>query len=102
MRMLAQIDHACTRLAYLLNRTVMLLTPSCRWVWCNQKKGAQLVVLEGKRRNVWESVWSDSCLDLHLMSSGAARAMVHAWLLNIRAVVFEGRELPKLLRCGFI
>ncbi|XP_062143659.1 pentatricopeptide repeat-containing protein GUN1, chloroplastic [Alnus glutinosa] len=62
-----------------------------------QKKGAQLVVLEGKRRNVWESVWSDSCLDLHLMSSGAARAMVHAWLLNIRAVVFEGRELPKLL-----
>lgn len=62
-----------------------------------QKKGAQLVVLEGKRRNVWESVWSDSCLDLHLMSSGAARAMVHAWLLNIRSVVFEGRELPKLL-----
>lgn len=62
-----------------------------------QKKGAELVVLEGKRRNVWESVWSDSCLDLHLMSSGAARAMVHAWLLNIRAIVFEGRELPKLL-----
>ncbi|XP_065636754.1 pentatricopeptide repeat-containing protein GUN1, chloroplastic [Quercus suber] len=62
-----------------------------------QKKGAQLVVLEGKRRNVWESVWSDSCLDLHLMSSGAARAMVHAWLLNIRSIVFEGRELPKLL-----
>ncbi|KAG2693298.1 hypothetical protein I3760_08G089700 [Carya illinoinensis] len=62
-----------------------------------QKKGAQLVVLEGKRRNVWESTFTDSCLDLHLMSSGAARAMVHAWLLNIRAVVFEGRELPKLL-----
>ena len=57
-------------------------------------------MLEGKRRNVWESVWSDSCLDLHLMSSGAARAMVHAWLLNIRAVVYEGRELPKLLRYG--
>ncbi|KAI9082537.1 hypothetical protein K1719_035406 [Acacia pycnantha] len=62
-----------------------------------QKRGAQLVVLEGKRRNVWESVWSDSCLDLHLMSCGAACAMVHAWLLNIRSVVFEGRELPKLL-----
>ncbi|KAJ0053848.1 hypothetical protein Pint_00842 [Pistacia integerrima] len=62
-----------------------------------QKRGAQLVVLEGKRRQVWENVWSDSCLDLHLMSSGAARAMVHAWLLNIRAVVFEGHELPKLL-----
>ncbi|XP_028771035.1 pentatricopeptide repeat-containing protein At2g31400, chloroplastic isoform X1 [Neltuma alba] len=62
-----------------------------------QKRGAQLVVLEGKRRNVWESVWSDSCLDLHLMSCGAACAMVHAWLLNIRSVVYEGRELPKLL-----
>lgn len=55
-------------------------------------------MLEGKRRQVWENMWSDSCLDLHLMSSGAARAMVHAWLLNIRAVVFEGHELPKLLR----
>lgn len=62
-----------------------------------QKQGAQLVVLEGKRRQVWENTWSDSCLDLHLMSSGAARAMVHAWLLNIRSVVFEGHELPKLL-----
>ncbi|KAJ9187888.1 hypothetical protein P3X46_003302 [Hevea brasiliensis] len=62
-----------------------------------QKRGAQLVVLEGKRRQVWENVWTDSCLDLHLMSSGAARAMVHAWLLNIRSIVFEGRELPKLL-----
>uniref|UniRef100_A0A7N0VGN9 Smr domain-containing protein n=1 Tax=Kalanchoe fedtschenkoi TaxID=63787 RepID=A0A7N0VGN9_KALFE len=62
-----------------------------------QKQGAQLVVLEGKRRHVWENLWSDSCLDLHLMSSGAARAMVHAWLLNIRSIVFEGHELPKLL-----
>ncbi|MBA0863068.1 hypothetical protein Goshw_016323 [Gossypium schwendimanii] len=62
-----------------------------------QKRGAQLVVLEGKRRQVWENVWSNSCLDLHLMSSGAARAMVHAWLLNIRSIVFEGHELPKLL-----
>ncbi|KAH9786837.1 pentatricopeptide repeat-containing protein [Citrus sinensis] len=63
-----------------------------------QKRGAQLVVLEGKRRQVWENVWSESCLDLHLMSSGAARAMVHAWLLNIHSIVFEGHELPKLLR----
>lgn len=63
-----------------------------------QKRGAQLVVLEGKRRQVWENTWSTSCLDLHLMSSGAARAMVHAWLMNIRSIVFEGHELPKLLR----
>ncbi|KAF2309702.1 hypothetical protein GH714_004669 [Hevea brasiliensis] len=62
-----------------------------------QKRGALLVVLEGKRRQVWENVWSDSCLDLHLMSSGAARAMVHAWLLNIRSIVFDGHKLPKLL-----
>ncbi|VFQ68669.1 unnamed protein product [Cuscuta campestris] len=62
-----------------------------------QRRGAQLVVLEGKRRNVWGNTWSNSCLDLHLMSSGAARAMVHAWLLSIRSVVFEGRELPKWL-----
>lgn len=62
-----------------------------------QKRGAQLVVLEGKRRKVWETLWSDSCLDLHLMSSGAARAMVHAWLLGIHSVVFNGHQLPKLL-----
>lgn len=62
-----------------------------------QKRGAQLVVLEGKRRQVWENTWSDSCLDLHLMSSGAARAMVHAWLLNICSIVYEGHELPSLL-----
>nr|GME14191.1 pentatricopeptide repeat-containing protein At2g31400, chloroplastic [Ipomoea batatas] len=62
-----------------------------------QRRGAQLVVLEGKRRNVWENTWSNSCLDLHLMSSGAARAMVHAWLLSIRTIVFEGNELPKWL-----
>ncbi|CAH8320099.1 unnamed protein product [Eruca vesicaria subsp. sativa] len=62
-----------------------------------QKRGAQLVALEGRSRQVWENVWSESCLDLHLMSSGAARAMVHAWLLNIRSIVYEGHELPKLL-----
>ncbi|KAL4202411.1 hypothetical protein AMTRI_Chr02g220890 [Amborella trichopoda] len=62
-----------------------------------QRRGAQLVVMEGKRRQVWENVWCESCLDLHLMSAGAAQAMVHAWLLTIRSVVFEGHELPKLL-----
>ncbi|MQL78539.1 hypothetical protein Taro_010972 [Colocasia esculenta] len=62
-----------------------------------QRRGTQLVVFEGRRRNVWENTWSDSCLDLHLMSSGAAQAMVHAWLLDIRSTVFEGRELPDLL-----
>ncbi|XWS46542.1 hypothetical protein CRYUN_Cryun14cG0076700 [Craigia yunnanensis] len=62
-----------------------------------QKRGAQLVVLEGRHQQVWENVWSNSFLDLHLMSSGAARAMVHAWLLNIRSIVVEGHELPKLL-----
>ncbi|XP_060174659.1 pentatricopeptide repeat-containing protein GUN1, chloroplastic [Lycium barbarum] len=62
-----------------------------------QKEGAQLVVLEGKRSEVWENTWSTSCLDLHLMSSGAACAMVHAWLLSIRSIVFGGHELPKML-----
>ncbi|KAJ8535742.1 hypothetical protein K7X08_023462 [Anisodus acutangulus] len=62
-----------------------------------QKEGAQLVVLEGKRSEVWEHTWSTSCLDLHLMSSGAACAMVHAWLLSIRSIVFGGHELPKML-----
>lgn len=56
------------------------------------------MVLEGKRRHVWENMWSNSCLDLHLMSSGAACAMVHAWLFNIWSIVFEGHELPQLLR----
>ncbi|KAK1315519.1 Pentatricopeptide repeat-containing protein [Acorus calamus] len=65
-----------------------------------QRRGAQQVVLEGKRRQVWENVWCDSCLDLHLMSSGAAQAMVHAWLLEIRSIIFEGHELPKLMRVG--
>lgn len=55
-------------------------------------------MLEGKHRQVWENAWQDSCLDLHLMSTGAAQAMVHAWLLTIRSVVFEGHELPRLLR----
>ncbi|KAJ4891395.1 hypothetical protein Rs2_31143 [Raphanus sativus] len=62
-----------------------------------QKRGAQLVALEGRSRQVWENVWSTSCLDLHLMSSGAASSMVHAWLLNIRSIVYEGHELPKVM-----
>ncbi|CAA7388393.1 unnamed protein product [Spirodela intermedia] len=62
-----------------------------------QRRGTQLVVFEGRQRKVWENTWSDSCLDLHLMSSGAAQAMVHAWLLNIRSIVSEDRELPDLL-----
>lgn len=62
-----------------------------------QKRGAQQVVLEGVQRQVWENAWSEFCLDLHLMSSGAAQAMVHAWLLGVRTIVFEGRELPEFL-----
>jgi len=56
------------------------------------------VVLEGVQRQVWENAWSEFCLDLHLMSSGAAQAMVHAWLLSVRSIVSEGRELPEFLR----
>lgn len=56
------------------------------------------MVLEGVQRQVWESAWSEFCLDLHLMSTGAAQAMVHAWLLSVRSIVFEGRELPEFLR----
>lgn len=62
-----------------------------------QRQGAQLVVLEGKRRHVWENAWRESCLDLHLMSAGAAQAMLLAWLLSIRSILFEGRQLPRLL-----
>ncbi|KAJ6848191.1 pentatricopeptide repeat-containing protein, chloroplastic [Iris pallida] len=62
-----------------------------------QKRGAQQVVLEGVQRQVWENAWSEFSLDLHLMSSGAAQAMVHAWLLNVHSIVFQGRELPSIL-----
>lgn len=66
-----------------------------------QREGARNIVLEARRRRVWVQAWQMSqhqcCLDLHLMSVGAAQAMLHAWLLNIRAFVFEGHELPKLL-----
>lgn len=62
-----------------------------------QRRGAQLVVLEGKHRHVWENAWRECCLDLHLMSAGAAQAMLFAWLLSIRSILFEGRQLPRLL-----
>lgn len=62
-----------------------------------QRQGAQQVVLEGVNRRVWENTWGDFCLDLHLMSCGAAQAMVHAWLLNVRSIVFEGRAMPEFL-----
>jgi hypothetical protein len=63
-----------------------------------QRQGAQLVVLEGVNRRVWENTWSEFCLDLHLMSCGAAQALVHAWLLNVRSIVFAGRAMPEFLR----
>lgn len=66
-----------------------------------QRQGAQRVILEARRRHIWVLAWQTSqqqyCLDLHSMSVGAAQAMLHAWLLNIRSIVFEGYELPKLL-----
>ncbi|KAK7340727.1 hypothetical protein VNO77_21438 [Canavalia gladiata] len=62
-----------------------------------QKLGAKLIVLDGRDRNVWKGVWSASCLDLHLMSCGAACAMVHAWLLDMRSTVFKGNDPPQIL-----
>ncbi|KEH21773.1 genomes uncoupled protein [Medicago truncatula] len=62
-----------------------------------QRRGAEMVVTEGRRRNVWKGEWSISCLDLHLMSCGAACAMVHSWLLNMHSTLFEGSELPKIV-----
>jgi hypothetical protein len=60
-----------------------------------------MVAIEGRRRNVWKGKWSNSCLDLHLMSVGAACAMVHAWLLNLHSTVFKGSKLPKTVRYEF-
>ncbi|CAI8592010.1 unnamed protein product [Vicia faba] len=62
-----------------------------------QRRGAQMVVIEGKNRNVWKGEWSISCLDLHLMSCGAGSAMVHDWLLNMHRTLFQGSELPKIV-----
>lgn len=36
------------------------------------------------------------------MSCGAAQAMVHAWLLNVRSIVFEGRAMPEFLRYSML
>ncbi|KAG2296753.1 hypothetical protein Bca52824_043422 [Brassica carinata] len=50
-------------------------------------------IVKAKSRQVWENVWSKSCLNLHIMFSGAACQMVHVWLLNIRSIVCEGSIL---------
>lgn len=67
-----------------------------------QREGAQKVVVAAKRRQVWENAWWRSeqqfCLDLHLMSVGAAQAMLHVWLLDLRDLVWEGHDLPRVLR----
>jgi len=66
-----------------------------------QREGAQKVVVAAKRRQVWENAWWRSeqqfCLDLHLMSVGAAQAMLHVWLLDLRDLVWEGHDLPRVL-----
>ncbi|KAG4937553.1 hypothetical protein JHK85_052472 [Glycine max] len=62
-----------------------------------QKLGAQTVVIEGRNRNVWKGGWSTECLDLHLTSCGAACAMVHTWLLELRTTVFGGQKPPPIL-----
>ncbi|KAG5016777.1 hypothetical protein JHK85_022913 [Glycine max] len=62
-----------------------------------QKLGAQMVVIEGRNRNVWKGGWSTESLDLHLTSCGAACAMVHTWLLELRTTVFGGQKLPPIL-----
>ncbi|RDX74435.1 Pentatricopeptide repeat-containing protein, chloroplastic, partial [Mucuna pruriens] len=62
-----------------------------------QKLGAQMVVIEGRNRNVWKGGWSTECLDLHLTSCGAACAMVHSWLLELRTTVFGGQKPPPIL-----
>ncbi|XP_045795336.1 pentatricopeptide repeat-containing protein At2g31400, chloroplastic [Trifolium pratense] len=62
-----------------------------------QRRGAEMVVIEGRRRNVWKGEWSISCVDLHLMSCGAACAMVHTWLLYLHSTLFEGCQLPKIV-----
>jgi len=57
-----------------------------------------MVVIEGRNRNVWKGGWSTECLDLHLTSCGAACAMVHSWLLELRTTVFGGQKPPPILR----
>ncbi|PKU68253.1 pentatricopeptide repeat-containing protein At2g31400, chloroplastic [Dendrobium catenatum] len=62
-----------------------------------QRRGAQQVVLEGVQRQVWENTWNEFTLDLHLMSSGAAQAMVHSWLLSMSAIISKGQKLPQVV-----
>ncbi|KAH0888876.1 hypothetical protein HID58_051305, partial [Brassica napus] len=45
-----------------------------------------------------ERVVSNLCFDLHLIYFGTAWPVIHAWLLNIYFIVFEGNELPKFMR----
>ncbi|WZZ72930.1 hypothetical protein YC2023_084300 [Brassica napus] len=51
----------------------------------------------GKHGENLTNVWSNLCFDLHLIYFGTACPVIHAWLLNIYFIVFEGNELPKLM-----
>jgi len=66
-----------------------------------QREGAQKVVVAAQRRQVWDNpFWLSEqqySLDLHLMSVGAAQAMIHVWLLDLRALLWEGHDLPHVL-----
>ncbi|KAJ7560973.1 hypothetical protein O6H91_03G008200 [Diphasiastrum complanatum] len=66
-----------------------------------QREGARRIVAAAKQRQVWENAWQFSeqqmCLDLHLMSVGAAQAMLHLWLLYIYALFAEGQKSPELM-----
>ncbi len=59
-------------------------------------------MVAAQRRQVWDNpFWLSEqqfSLDLHLMSVGAAQAMIHVWLLDLRALLWEGRDLPHVLR----
>ncbi len=59
-------------------------------------------MVAAKRRQVWDNAYWRSeqqfCLDLHLMSVGAAQAIIHVWLLDLRALLWEGHDLPRVLR----
>eukprot|EP00850_Spirogloea_muscicola_P022698 SM000307S11695 [mRNA] locus=s307:21016:26353:- [translate_table: standard] len=66
-----------------------------------QRYGAGKVLAAAQRRKVYaNATWSsqqEAGLDLHLLSVGAALAMLHAWLLDLHALTVEGREVPRLL-----
>ncbi|GFZ13644.1 s uncoupled 1 [Actinidia rufa] len=77
----------------------------------NQVYGVAHGLLVGHRENVWMQSLSffDEVKQVDSSTASAfynalttccgtlGRAMVHAWLLNIRSIVFEGHELPKFL-----